>query len=213
MKQHGSHDARVSAWLSTEINLPDEAAQLEAIWLRVRDVIAPDLSQKRSAFKAYLERLGLDRHTLLGDVGYSGSLQALLSWISELPLDGHYIISTSEQKTMRPEYTGKLSALFPKVGRLSGGNPLLDHSLVLEIMMSANHGQIDDIELTENFERCCVALRPKRAGTICLSGFSDTPDSSYRLYNPDLKRRSRIARGPRTCLLAAVIYDTVTWNA
>jgi FMN phosphatase YigB (HAD superfamily)/tetratricopeptide (TPR) repeat protein len=140
------------AWLNTEIDLPKDTDQLRAIWSKVSDLVAPRISEKRRAYKKYLEKLGVGRATLLADVGYSGSLQSLLSWIMEIPLDGHYIISTSEQKKLRPEYTGSLHALFPNAGLFNRGNPLLDHSLILEIMMSANHGQLDDAHPTSDDE-------------------------------------------------------------
>lgn len=132
-------------WSKMRFVLPRDADQIRSLWPYVKDRLNLSIAEKKQAYRAHLTALGVDERSIVADVGYSGSIQALLSWIMEAPLSGFYIATTKSQKIYNPYFSASLDALFPSLGNLGDGVPMLDNSLLLEVVMSADHGQVDDI--------------------------------------------------------------------
>ena len=139
-----SGDRELAPWLQTHLSLPREGARLQALWSRVAPHVTRDLASKSEAYREHLFGLGLTDRTLISDLGYSGSLQSLLGWLQRTPLDGFYVAAASRQKIYVKEFTGGMAAMFPDLGTMQSGSPLLRNSLLFEVMMSADHGQVDD---------------------------------------------------------------------
>lgn len=133
-------------WGDMHFDLPRDADRLIASWRLLGDALAPRLAEKKDAYRAYLDRVGFVPGSIVADVGYAGSLQSLLGWILERPIDGYYLMTTTDQKRFHEAYTGSLSGFFDKVGRFGEGVAMLDHSLLFEVIMSSDTGQAEDID-------------------------------------------------------------------
>jgi hypothetical protein len=128
------------------LSLPRDAAWLAHIIANHAPGFQDFVLKRRDAYGLYLRESGyFTGSRLIADVGYSGTIQTLLGRITGLPSDGYYCIGADALTGMQSSLVGRRDALFPKQGRFGEGNPLLDSTLIFEVLMSADYGQVDDI--------------------------------------------------------------------
>jgi hypothetical protein len=132
-----------------EIKAPDDRDKIEKVLTRKADVIEKLIKPTREAYLAYLSSVGLTTDSaakaLLLDVGYSGTIQKLLSILLESNTHGHYFITTDSAKTQAGSYTANLRYVFKDKVKMGGGYTMLDRSMFLESLFTAPDGQFIDI--------------------------------------------------------------------
>lgn len=129
-----------------QLTLPQDAAWLDHILKTQALGLQPFLERRRDAYVRYLKDVGyLGGSRLIADVGYSGTIQRLLGRLTGLSTSGYYCIGSDALTTGDAFSDDQRDALFPAQGRFGEGNPLLDSTLIFEVLMSADYGQVDDI--------------------------------------------------------------------
>lgn len=134
--------------LSTEVVLPLQAAELKG-WLKphlaqLAGVVAPTLSGLKASFTG----AGIDQpevEPLFLDVGYSGTIQKLLTYVLKKHTSGMYFIALNAGDHRIGPYKAAMAGAFHQNIEWGQGCMLLDRSLLLESLMTAPHGQVVDV--------------------------------------------------------------------
>ena len=102
------------------------------------------------SLKAYLQHLRdvgfMDNSSppILLDIGYSGTMQKLLSLITNLPTEGYYFIASQSGDQQINDVPLKMKGAILENVRFGEGHPLLENSLNLECLMTSPEGQMKD---------------------------------------------------------------------
>ncbi|WP_430459477.1 hypothetical protein ACQUQU_09685 [Thalassolituus sp. LLYu03] len=133
----------ITAQMESEVKLPSEAVRIEKVLTDISQLFRSELQAKSELYAEYLKGLGFRNGPLnVLDIGFTGTIQTLLSAMTGESTIGHYMVTTSRAKdTDSCQYYGHLSS-----GQSFGkGYPMIDRSLYLESVLTAPHGQIIDI--------------------------------------------------------------------
>ena len=126
-----------------DIELPRDIEIVLRYLKQISSLMSDMLYQKHRSYLEYLSSIdygGEEVH--LFDLGYSGTIQKLLTNITGVPSIGHYFVTTPQaQDTHNCKFIGHLAA--NKV--FNEGYALLDRSLYLEAILTAPQGQLIDI--------------------------------------------------------------------
>lgn len=174
-------DPVTESWCRSFIELPGDRDMVVQLWDRIKTQVAPNIASKKAAYRQHLTSLGFTEGSIVADVGYSGSLQALLAWIMEMPVHSFYVATTVDQKTYGRGSPGRFEGLFDRIGTIGDGPALLDNSLLLEVIMSADHGQVDD--------------------------YTETPGGGDWIFRHGPNGQSQYGHGILTIMQQAVIQD------
>ncbi|WP_110687112.1 HAD family hydrolase [Salinicola aestuarinus] len=129
---------KVSEWL---------AAHLPALTA----LVAPT----RNALVAYLARSGLTdsrMKPLMLDLGYSGTIQKILTHVTKRDTAGLYFIATKPGDAPVGDYHANLKGIFHEGVGWRSGCVMLDRSLLFESLLTAPQGQMVDIRQKHNGE-------------------------------------------------------------
>lgn len=134
--------------LSTAINLPDDKDKVEAIMRGIEQNLRELVAPTRLALFNYLKSEGLCESSLTAvmlDLGYSGTIQKLLTLLLRKDTEGLYFIASSSGKTDIGANKANMSGVF--YNDVSWGEDciMLERSLFFESLMTAPHGQVIDI--------------------------------------------------------------------
>lgn len=113
------------------------------------------VSPTRRALTAYLERSGLtDPHVrpLMLDLGYSGTIQKILTHTLKRDTSGLYFIATKPGETAVGDHQALLKGVFHEGVGWRSGCTMLDRSLLFECLLTAPHGQMVDMRQKSNGE-------------------------------------------------------------
>jgi len=145
-----------SLYLKKDIVLPDDKDEL---FMALREKY-PDLVRitqgTHAAYSNYLHELGLDdpsKKIVFLDLGYSGSIQTMLTKALARDTHGKYFVTTTEPQVPVGEHTAYLHGAFRENVKWDTGYALLDRSSFLESVMTAPHGQLIDVIQTQNGQR------------------------------------------------------------
>ena len=129
--------------LAAEIRLPSQSDKLIKIMTEISVLFKPELSHKRELYLSYLHNNGFKSENVsVVDIGFTGTIQTLLSMLTKQKVIGHYMVTTNKAiNNEQCTYHGHLAdnQVFGK------GYPLIDRSLYLESILTAPHGQVIDI--------------------------------------------------------------------
>ncbi|PRO73941.1 HAD family hydrolase [Alteromonas alba] len=135
--------------LDDEVTTLDDKDRIETILKDQSDIIETIIKPTRNAYIKYLASIGLTSDTaaesLFLDVGYSGTIQKLLSILLQSDTNGYYFITTDSTKTQAGSYTANLSYVFKDKVKMGGGYTMLDRSMFLEALFTSPDGQFIDI--------------------------------------------------------------------
>lgn len=142
--------------------LPDDRDKIEAVLNENLTEIEQLISQSRSTYLAYLESIGLTKETssqsLFLDVGYSGTIQKLLSLLLKSDTNGFYFITTDSDKTKSGSYSAYQHYVYKDKVKMGSGYILLDRSMFIESLLTSPDGQFVDIISSplkpDSFEFC-----------------------------------------------------------
>ncbi len=110
--------------------------------------LAALVTPTREALTAYLERSGLtdpDKRPLMFDLGYSGTIQKVLTHILQRDTSGLYFIATKPGDTPVGDHRALLKGVFHEGVGWRNGCTMLDRSLLFESLLTAPHGQMVDM--------------------------------------------------------------------
>ncbi len=133
---------------SSAISLPDDKDKVEEILRGVekslRDLVAPT----RLALVNYLKSEGLYKSNVTAvmlDLGYSGTIQKLITQLLQKDTEGLYFIASNSGETEIGDNKADMSGVF--YNDVSWGEDciMLERSLFFESLMTAPHGQVVDI--------------------------------------------------------------------
>ncbi|TPV55117.1 HAD family hydrolase [Aestuariibacter sp. GS-14] len=148
-----THEQAVSFLKDNEIkqtvSLPEDASKIEDIFRRESSAIESIIKDSRSLYLSYLSDIGLTSQTLnnalLLDVGYSGTIQKLLSILLSSHSHGMYFITTDSDNSKAGNYTARLNYVFKDKVKMGNGYTLLDRSMFLESLFTSPDGQFLDL--------------------------------------------------------------------
>lgn len=135
--------------LNLFLDLPSDRLILSNLVKKYAHSSQCQLRFKASEYMRYFQSVaGNGDNCIFADVGYSGTIQKLLALFCGKAFKGFYIITTSDCDSCPLTRDNIIRGLFHKVSVFGGGNPIVDNSLLLEIMMSAPYGQLNDVIFT-----------------------------------------------------------------
>ncbi|WP_019936146.1 hypothetical protein [Oceanimonas smirnovii] len=147
------------------VNLPDDIEEVTSFFTlhskKLKELSYPTLK----SVKNYFNSLGLksDSQPLLLDVGYSGTIQKLITLILQRDTSGFYFIATNPGITRVGNSNASMQGVLKENVALGDGYHLLDRSLFIECLLTAPHGQVVDIR--ENSDGSFQFFYGRRAGT------------------------------------------------
>ncbi|WP_282167764.1 HAD family hydrolase [Shewanella japonica] len=133
------------------IDIDEVGALLKAQHSKLSEMIAPT----KTAYIAYLDGLGmfeLDQLHLV-DVGYSGTIQKLMTLFLDKPTMGHYLMASKPGIFELGNRKAKMVGYLKEGKKMGEGYTPLDRSMFLEAILTAPQGQFQDIrvnKLTDN---------------------------------------------------------------
>ncbi|MFT8663106.1 hypothetical protein [Zymomonas mobilis] len=138
--------------LSLKINLPEDRDKLKNIFYSHLDFFSRKSSDTLSSFKTYINTLKVfnNNQNVMLDIGYSGTIQSLLTSILDKDTYGEYFVTTAPNKQYINKNCIHINGSFAENVSWGNGCLMLDRSLILESILTAPHGQIRDIYITQD---------------------------------------------------------------
>jgi hypothetical protein len=133
--------------LAQDFILPDQIKDVE----KVLDIHLAQLKQlvneTRTTYLDYLQSLGLtsESEPLFLDVGYSGTIQKLLTHLLSINTSGLYFITTASGDYSVNGRIATMECVFKNGVKMGDGYTMLDRSLFLECLLTSPNGQFIDI--------------------------------------------------------------------
>lgn len=183
--------------LDKRIRLPDDKHKAIQLLEESTPRLKPFTETTRKTFVKYLASLQLNSHPhkpLLLDVGYSGTIQTLLTHLLERDTKGLYFIANNPGDNTIGNYTATMKGIFREDIAWGEGYAMLERSLFLESLMTAPHGQTLNVKELQNNQFQFFYGRhaaPQRYAqdlkTIIASGIQTAADSIRQgvVYSPD----------------------------
>lgn len=147
LQRHEYESILPSELLEQAITLPEDMEQLItslSVFNRQLQALA---APTRAGALAYFRQQGLadTEKLLLLDVGYSGTIQKLLTRLLQRDTHGFYFIATKAGAANVDNNTTVMQGVFKEGVALGEGYHMLDRSLFIECLLTAPHGQVVDI--------------------------------------------------------------------
>ena len=135
--------------LSAVIVLPQDVSKVELLINRRMEKILPFVEHTSESLNKYLNTIFSEKNStpLMIDVGYSGTIQKILTHLIGQDTQGLYYITTSSGDIKIGDNSCDIHGVLEKDVSWGTGNILLERSLLLESLMTAPHGQVSDIHL------------------------------------------------------------------
>jgi len=131
-----------------EINLPEDYADVCELLNKKREVISNLISSTRNTYLEYLASINFTDSEITPvvlDVGYSGTIQKLLTILTNRDVSGIYMITTQSGSEKINHNTAHIHHVFKTDVKMGGGYKVLDRSMFLEALLTAPNGQFVDI--------------------------------------------------------------------
>lgn len=129
------------------VSLPNDLDKVsELIQSRITP-LTPIIEEIKNAYQEYLTDLGYFDAPVshLIDVGYSGTIQTLLTLIFDHPTQGHYLIASKPGVHQIGRHTIMMKGYLKESVKLGEGYIPLDRSMFLESLLTSPQGQFQDI--------------------------------------------------------------------
>ncbi|GLX81285.1 HAD family hydrolase [Thalassotalea eurytherma] len=135
---------------TTDINLPEDIDTVKAVFLKHHNELSSVVSGAKIAYLAYLEYKGFGvddiEHNVL-DIGYSGTIQKLLTLLTSTSTTGHYFIASKPGTHVVAGNNVQMHGVFKEGVKLGDGHVMLDRSLFLESLLTAPSAQLVDLRI------------------------------------------------------------------
>jgi len=142
------------------IVLPDDYERVCQFLKTKQSEISELVAPVRAVYLEYLNSIGFvnsEVTPVLLDVGYSGTIQKLLTLLVSKDTFGIYMITTTSGDEKVGDNIANIDHVFKTSVKMGGGYLMLDRSMFLEALLTAPNGQFIDIlkDLnTEDFHFC-----------------------------------------------------------
>ncbi|WP_416305706.1 HAD family hydrolase [Neptunicella sp. SCSIO 80796] len=140
--------------LSTEWILPEQEEELRGVLKKHLPELDALVLSSRNAYFDYLRSLNFtgSQPLIFLDVGYSGTIQKLLTHMLEQNTEGFYFIATNPGKHKIGNQRATMHWAFKQKVRMGDGYTMLDRSLFLESLLTAPDGQLIDLVKKSEFD-------------------------------------------------------------
>jgi len=142
--------------LEKVISLPEDFEYVCRILKANQESIRRVTSPTRDVYLNYLDSVGLTDSSItpvLLDVGYSGTIQKLLTLLLKKDTSGIYMITTKSGQIVVDDHVASINHVFKTDVKMGGGYMMLDRSMFLESLLTAPNGQFVDIIQNINNDR------------------------------------------------------------
>lgn len=152
----------LAAMAERRLVLPNDSDELIALFAPVAPALLAMAEQARQYYGQYLAGLVGDADAALArvalvDLGYSATTQRNLQRMLGCALTGYYML-THKNADLAVVEGGTTSACFAAGQDYANAHPLFRHSLILEAMLTAPHGQVRKILPDLGFDYAPVTL-------------------------------------------------------
>ena len=137
-----------SEQFSTFVKLPEDKHVVEDILRNVSTKLRKLVMPTYKSLLSYFKSVGLADHgnrPLMLDLGYSGTIQKLITYIIKKDTDGLYFIASKSGQNSVGFNKANMQGVFFNDVSWGDGCLMLDRSLFFEGVMTAPHGQVADI--------------------------------------------------------------------
>lgn len=141
--------------LEKQIELPEDIGIASKLLSKYREQIESNVALSKTAYLDYLKAIGFVEGATLLDLGYSGTIQRLLTLLTEQNTKGLYFIASNPGEHRVGENLAQMTGVFAQNVEMGNGSLMLDRSMFLESLLTAPEGQLKDIRknpLTGEFE-------------------------------------------------------------
>jgi len=130
--------------------LPDDLIKVSSLLKDKQAKLSPVIEPTSSAYHQYLTSIGFfDVETVnLVDLGYSGTIQTLLTILFKKNTKGHYLIASKPGEKNVEQHTVTMLGYLKEGVKMGGGYTPLDRSMFLESLLTAPVGQFQDVRLS-----------------------------------------------------------------
>jgi|GEM_PF-683769 len=134
--------------LETTYELPADIDDVSALLQANLDALRALVTRSRSDYIDYLRQLDLSsfERLVMVDVGYSGTIQKLLTRLLSIDTHGLYFITTAQGTVKAGNGMATFVPVFKDDVKMGDGYYMLDRSLFLESLLTAPNGQFIDIK-------------------------------------------------------------------
>lgn len=135
----------VSIDLSSDIDLQ----AIKQLLVNNIDRLTEHTRPSREAYLAYLQHIGfMDKQftPMLLDLGYSGTIQKLLTLLTAQHTEGFYVIATKPGTSIVAGKEVTMHGCFKEGVKLGDGYLMLDRSMFVECLLTSPNGQFVDID-------------------------------------------------------------------
>lgn len=132
------------------ISLPKDLTKLSSFLTNKYVELQPIIEPSLNAYHQYLTSIDFfnTKTVNLVDIGYSGTIQTLLTIIFKVNTIGHYLIASNAGSKTIGKNTVNMSGYLKEGVKLGEGYIPLDRSMFLESLLTAPVGQFQDIRLS-----------------------------------------------------------------
>jgi hypothetical protein len=134
--------------LSQFVELPKDSESITATLAPYNEAFFNHVKPTRDAMISYFELEGLfseDAGLTFLDLGYSGTIQKLITKMLQRDTSGLYFIANSAGQNPVGNHIAMMKGVFRENVKWSDGYLMLERSLLLESLLTAPHGQVLDI--------------------------------------------------------------------
>lgn len=136
--------------LQQSYSLPYDLKKIASLLAQKQIELKPVIGPTSLAYKEYLTSIGFfDVETAhLVDLGYSGTIQTLLTILFKKNTKGHYLIASNLGESTIDNQKVTMVGYLKEGVKMGGGYIPLDRSMFLESLLTAPVGQFQDIRLS-----------------------------------------------------------------
>lgn len=132
------------------IKLPEDLNKVSTLLTQKQAKLKPVIEPSSIAYQQYLTSIGffkVDTVNLV-DLGYSGTIQTLLTILFKKNTKGHYLIASKPGEQIIEGQKVSMVGYLKEGVKMGGGYIPLDRSMFLESLLTAPVGQFQDIRLS-----------------------------------------------------------------
>jgi len=132
------------------LSLPQDLKKVSAQLVKKQKQLTPVITPSYTAYYQYLTSIGFFESEVVNlvDLGYSGTIQILLTLIFAKNTNGHYLIASNAGERKVAEQKVKMTGYLKEGVKMGGGYSPLDRSMFLESLLTSPVGQFQDIRLS-----------------------------------------------------------------
>jgi len=132
------------------ITLPQDIEKVTSLLIQYQLKLKAVIEPTRLAYQEYLTSIGFFEEETVNvvDLGYSGTIQTLLTILFKKNTKGHYLIASNPGEHNFDEQTMSMVGYLKEGVKMRDGYIPLDRSMFLESLLTAPVGQFQDIRLS-----------------------------------------------------------------